>query len=363
MTQIIEKTIVLLLFIGLFLPITHAQTVYTINDVPNVHLQDRNAYVSDPEQQLAIEDIETINTELRFFEDSLGVQCAVIVVPEIDTEPSEFALDLFNKWGVGYKGTDRGLLILLVYGGGEGNRDIHMTTGYGLEGDLPDALCKHIQIEAMLPLLKEERFGEGLLAGVQETRRLLENEEQRNELAQQIENQEDDELLSALYYWTLLTGILLSVAALIRILIVIVEKDPYQKYMYNSGLDLGLDLGNNAEDVVGRVIIAVLLLPSSIVYVIIGRLLMKYVRSRLRCIDCGSPNIQKPFSTTIRIATEAQDGLVEHYFTCQDCHYKHVIEETIEYSSSYSGGSSSSGSSGGSWGGGSSGGGGAGSSF
>ncbi len=352
MTQIIEKTIALLLFIGLFLPITHAQTVYTIDDVPNVHLQGRNAYVSDPTHKLSVGEIQKLNAQLRFFEDSLGVQCATIVLPAIDRVASVFAHDLLHKWGLGYKGTHRGLLILLVYGGGEGNRDIYIATGYGLEGDLPDALCKHIQIETMLPLLKEERFGEGLLAGVQETRRLLEKEEQRNELAQQIENQEDDELLSALYYWILLTGILLSIPVLFSILTVIVEKDPYQKYMYNSGLDLG-------------VVLTVVLLPTSIVYFIINWLLMKYIRSQLRCIGCGSPNIQKSFSTTIREATKAQDGLIEHYFTCQDCHYRHVAEEVIKYTppSSSGGSSGSSGSSGGSWGGGSSGGGGAGSSF
>ncbi len=106
MKRIIEKIIALLLFIGLFLPITNAQTVYTIDDVPNVHLQYRNAYVSDPEQKLAKEDVQALNLQLRFLEDSLAVQCAVIVLPAIDATRPEFAHNLLHQWGVGNKNTE-----------------------------------------------------------------------------------------------------------------------------------------------------------------------------------------------------------------------------------------------------------------
>ena len=48
-------------------------------------------------------------------------------------------------------------------------------TGYGLEGVLPDAICQRIQQQSMLPLFREGRYGEGLVAGLQQVDQLLTN--------------------------------------------------------------------------------------------------------------------------------------------------------------------------------------------
>lgn len=167
-----------------------AQKVYTIDDVPNVHLQDRNAYVSDPEQKLTSKHRQQLNKQLRFFEDSLAVQCATIVLPAIDKFPGTFAHDLLNRWGVGDKATNRGLVILLVYGDGEGSkRDIYIVTGYGLEEYLPDALLKIVQVDKMTPLLKEEKFGEGLITGLTYIQKLLSDDETRKAVIEAIEKE------------------------------------------------------------------------------------------------------------------------------------------------------------------------------
>ncbi len=232
-----KRILLIVLFIGGFFPIANAQKVYRIDDVPNVHLQDRNAYVSDPEQKLAVEDIQELNAHLRFLEDSLAVQCATIVLPAIDTEAYTFAHDLFNKWGIGNKKTNRGLLILLVYGAGEGTqRDIYMATGYGLEGDLPDALCNYIQTETMLPLLKEEKFGEGLLAGVRETKRLLNNEEQRNQLIRQIEEQETRDAILGFSIVGAIGFFFFLIIGIMRFQIFKQEKNPYKRSIRDTSL-------------------------------------------------------------------------------------------------------------------------------
>ena len=86
----------------------------------------------------------------------------------------EFANELFNTWGIGDKETNRGLLIQLVTR--EDLREITFETGYGLEGELPDGLCMLIQKRRMIPPMKEGRYGEGLLAGLEEVRKALSNE-------------------------------------------------------------------------------------------------------------------------------------------------------------------------------------------
>ena len=82
----------------------------------------------------------------------------------------DFAIELFRRWGVGNAKNDNGLGILLV----KDRREIRFVTGGGLEGVLPDALCKRIQMERMLPAFRVEDYGRGMVAGVEAAAQLIE---------------------------------------------------------------------------------------------------------------------------------------------------------------------------------------------
>ena len=152
-----------------------AQTAYRVEDVPNVQLIDYTRFVSDPADSIDAADEAALNQRIGYLRDSLDVEIAVVVLPAIDGDTygsaREFANELFNTWGIGKKETDRGLLILLITN--EDNREITFEVGYGLEGQLTDGLCKLIQKRRMIPPMKEGRYGEGLLAGVEEVRKVL----------------------------------------------------------------------------------------------------------------------------------------------------------------------------------------------
>ncbi len=152
-----------------------AQTTYRVEDVPNVQLIDYTRFVSDPNDSIDEADEAALNQRIGYLRDSLDVEIAVVVLPAIDGDTygsaREFANELFNTWGIGKKETDRGLLILLITN--EDNREITFEVGYGLEGQLTDGLCKLIQKRRMIPPMKEGRYGEGLLAGVEEVRKVL----------------------------------------------------------------------------------------------------------------------------------------------------------------------------------------------
>ena len=152
-----------------------AQTAYHVEDVPNVQLIDYTRFVSDPNDAIGEADEAVLNQRIGYLRDSLDVEIAVVVLPAIDGDKygsaREFANELFNTWGIGKKETDRGLLILLITN--ENNREITFEVGYGLEGELTDGLCKLIQKRRMIPPMKEGRYGEGLLAGVEEVRKVL----------------------------------------------------------------------------------------------------------------------------------------------------------------------------------------------
>ena len=152
-----------------------AQTTYRVEDVPNVQLIDYTRFVSDPNDSIDQADEAALNQRIGYLRDSLDVEIAVVVLPAIDGDTygsaREFANELFNTWGIGKKETDRGLLILLITN--EDNREITFEVGYGLEGQLTDGLCKLIQKRRMIPPMKEGRYGEGLLAGLEEVRKVL----------------------------------------------------------------------------------------------------------------------------------------------------------------------------------------------
>ena len=152
-----------------------AQTTYRVEDVPNVQLIDYTRFVSDPADAIDEADESALNQRIGYLRDSLDVEIAVVVLPTIDGDKygsaREFANELFNTWGIGKKETDRGLLILLITN--EDNREITFEVGYGLEGELTDGLCKLIIDRRMIPVMKNGSYGEGLLAGVEEVRKVL----------------------------------------------------------------------------------------------------------------------------------------------------------------------------------------------
>ena len=140
-----------------------AQKVYTTRNLPKVHLQDRTRYVCNPEGILSAAATDSIDRMLYALERQTGIETVVAVVPSIGEEECfDFSHRLLNEWGVGKKEKNNGLVILLV----TDQRCIQFYTGYGLEGDLPDAICKRIQTREMIPYLKDGNWDAGMVAGV-----------------------------------------------------------------------------------------------------------------------------------------------------------------------------------------------------
>ena len=157
---------------------TYSQTVWTVETIPNPKTT-YNGFVSNPDQVLDERSVGYINTLLQALEDSTTVQVAVVVVNSIgDAVPGDFRTTLFRYWGVGQKDNNNGLLILMVMD----QHRIEFETGYGLEPILTDAMCKRIQVEQMVPLAKEEKYSEAMLAGVREVIKILMDPTYREEV-------------------------------------------------------------------------------------------------------------------------------------------------------------------------------------
>ena len=140
-----------------------AQKVFTPDNLPKVHLQDRTKYVCNPSGILSQMATDSIDAMLYRLEEQTGIETVVAAVPSIgEVEAFDFCHELLNSWGVGKKGKDNGLVVLLVID----QRVVHFYTGYGLEGVLPDAICKRIQVKDMIPYLEKNDWDEGMLAGM-----------------------------------------------------------------------------------------------------------------------------------------------------------------------------------------------------
>lgn len=138
---------------------------YTVNTIPNVRLSDGRRHVSNPDGIITPADVARIDRMLGALEDSLGIEVAVVAVNNIgDEDARSFATDLFNRWGLGKKGKDNGLLIQLVTAPAQ--RSVVFETGYGLEGILPDAISYRLQQQAMIPDLKAGRYSAAMVSGV-----------------------------------------------------------------------------------------------------------------------------------------------------------------------------------------------------
>jgi len=91
-----------------------------------------------------------------------GVQFAVVAVPSTSGEPIEdFANNLARKWGVGQKGKNEGLLMLLAIQ----DRKIRVEVGYGLEAVLPDGYVGSVQ-RMMRENLRAGKYGPAIVQAV-----------------------------------------------------------------------------------------------------------------------------------------------------------------------------------------------------
>lgn len=147
---------------------------YTVAEIPHVQLADRTRYTVNPDGILSEDAVRTIDFICDTLRTGGYAEVAVVAVREIASDDVfSFAIDLFSEWGVGRAEGDNGLGILLV----EDVHEIRFVTGDGLEGVLPDAICKRIQLQYMLPHFREGDYSTGMVAGVEAVARVLEGSE------------------------------------------------------------------------------------------------------------------------------------------------------------------------------------------
>jgi uncharacterized protein len=111
-------------------------------------------YVNDFAHVLDQTTIAQLDSICQQIDQKAHAQIAVVTINSLDGSDIEsYAVDLFHKWGVGSKATNRGVLILLAVK----DRRYRIEVGYGLEPILPDGKVGGFGREAV-PLLRQNDY-------------------------------------------------------------------------------------------------------------------------------------------------------------------------------------------------------------
>jgi len=116
-----------------------------------------NLLVNDFAGVFTLSQVREMEVRLETFSDTTSNQICVVTMNDLQGyEPADYAQRLGQKWGVG-SAKDNGVLILLKpRTEAERYIDVFIATGYGIEGALPDALCKRIINNYMAPFLRQD---------------------------------------------------------------------------------------------------------------------------------------------------------------------------------------------------------------
>jgi len=119
-------------------------------------------YVNDSAGLLGSADREAITKLITALDDKTTAQIGVLTVKTTKPEAiAQYSLRVFDQWKIGQKGKDNGVLILVAVD----DHEAWITTGYGLEGALPDVTCAQIVQQVMVPYFKSGNYSQGIRQG------------------------------------------------------------------------------------------------------------------------------------------------------------------------------------------------------
>jgi uncharacterized protein len=124
-----------------------------------------SGYVNDFEDLFSDSEEDTLTDLIQQYEEATTNQIAIVTIPRYMTQEEDFddfTLFLFNKWGVGQKGKDNGILI----GISKDLRKMRIQNGYGIAEIFSDAQTKQVVDEDFIPLYKQGKYYEGTLKGL-----------------------------------------------------------------------------------------------------------------------------------------------------------------------------------------------------
>jgi len=135
-------------------------TVFSQDGIPKKPKKETSVY--DVDKVLSAVQKTSLEQKLIRYNDSTSTQIVVAIVPTINGKNiALFATEWAHKWGIGQKGKDNGVFILVAYK----DRELTIRTGYGIEHLLTDAHSRRIIELVIKPEFKQGQYYRGLDKG------------------------------------------------------------------------------------------------------------------------------------------------------------------------------------------------------
>lgn len=129
--------------------------------------------VIDSTNTLSSQEKDDLYKKLALYSDSTSTEIFVMVVSTTQGEEiKRYATDLGQKWQIGQKGKDNGIILLIA----KDDRKMAIQTGYGVEHLLTDALSKRIIETVIKPSFKQDQYYQGIDEGTNAIFRVLKGE-------------------------------------------------------------------------------------------------------------------------------------------------------------------------------------------
>jgi uncharacterized protein len=119
--------------------------------------------VNDFAGMLNPREINALERKLVAYNDTTSTQIAIVIVEDLKGyDKSDYAIQLAGKWGIGQKGLNNGVLVLVKAKTETSTGQVFIATGYGIEGPIPDLLCSQIVDNDILPAFRSGDYYGGL---------------------------------------------------------------------------------------------------------------------------------------------------------------------------------------------------------
>ena len=132
-----------------------------------------NTLITDYTNTLSENERQSLESKLVAFDDSTSTQIAVVIIKSVgEYDINEYGANLGRAWGIGQKGKNNGILILVAMD----DHKVTIQTGYGAEGAVPDVVTHEIIQNDITPHFKQNDYSGGLNAATDDLMKYMKGE-------------------------------------------------------------------------------------------------------------------------------------------------------------------------------------------
>lgn len=152
---------------------------YTVEDLPNPKIKGQAYFVSNPDHIISSSVMDELDAISWRIDSITACEFVIVIVDDyVGDSDFDFALKLFNTWGIGKKESNNGLLLFIA----KNRHEYRFISGYGMESILPDAYLKRIGEKYLVPNFRNDDYDRGVLESSKFIQKILNAPDARAEL-------------------------------------------------------------------------------------------------------------------------------------------------------------------------------------